>query len=197
MAKATKTPYRAAGWAEPFSFSDNERQDLKDWRGLSEECISRIEMGIEEERVFADILSREPSVLEVEKALDDGAKAAAKLLQWLTQVDSKTTSVIRNSNLRGAGKFPSDYKTHIQDLIFSIRLAKANLPEIKKGRRPGKLSLRLARIVADAIEQDGQIVDDKENGSLCQTLGFALSAIGKKRSQVRDIVSQMLNERGN
>ena len=191
-----KEPYRAAAWVEPFSFSDNERQELQARHGLSLECISSIEMGIEEERAFADILSEEPSALEVGKALNAGADAAVKLLQWLSQVDSKTKSVIRNSNLRRAGKFPSKYASTIQELFDSIELAKANRPETKMGRPLGKLPPRLAIIIADAIEQDGQRVDDNTSGPVCQTLEIALGAIGMRRSKLSDIVSKMLKERG-
>ena len=140
MPKETTKPFRAAAWVEPFSFSDNERQELQARLSLSLECISRIEMGIEEARTIAAILSQEPSVLEVGKALDKGADATVGLLNWLNQVDSKTKSVIRLSNLRQAGQFPSKYKSALQELFNSIDLAKRSLPEKKKGR--GRPSFR-------------------------------------------------------
>jgi hypothetical protein len=197
MPKATNKPYRTSGWIAPFSFSDNNRRVLRARVGLSVECISKIEMGIEDERGIAEIVSDEPSTAQVEATLYDGADAAANLLRWLIQVDDKTQSVIELSNWRRTGKLLSDYKPVIKELSNSIELAKRNLPEKKRGRPPATFSLRLANIIADAIERDGQHLDATPNGPLCQTLGIALSAIGRQRSKTSDIVSKMLKERGN
>ena len=189
--------YTASGWVEPFSFSDKDRQELKDRLGLSEECVSGIERAIEEEKGIADILLGEPGVSKIEDSLTDGANAAAKLLDWLRQVDAKTKSTVELSNFKRTDKLLSHYRPIIKELRDSIEIAKSNLPEKKRGRRPAKFPLRLARVIADRIEHDGQHIDATPNGPLCQTLGIALSAVGKSRSKTSDIVGKMLKERGN
>ena len=188
--------YSASGWVEPFSFSDKDRQALQGLHGLSVECISGIERAVEEERGVADILSGEPGVPEIEAALTVGADAAAKLLEWLLQVDAKTKSVVELSNFKRTNKLLSHYRPIIRELRDSIEIAKNNLPEKKRGRRPAKFPLRLARVIADRIEHDGKHVDATPNGLLCQTLGIALAAIGRQRSRTSDIVTKMLKERG-
>ena len=181
---------------EPFSFSDKDRQELQNRLGLSEECVSGIERAIEDEKGVADILSGEPGVPKIEAALTDGADAAAKLLEWLLQVDAKTKSVVELSNFKRTNKLLSHYRPIIRELRDSIEIAKNNLPEKKRGRRPAKFPLRLARVIADRIEHDGKHVDATPNGLLCQTLGIALAAIGRQRSRTSDIVTKMLKERG-
>lgn len=188
--------YSASGWVEPFSFSDKDRQKLGQF-GMSMECVSGIERAIEDEKGVADILSGEPGVAKIEAALTDGADAAAKLLEWLLQVDAKTKSTIELSNFKRTNKLLSHYRPIIRELRDSIEIAKSDLPEKKRGRRPAKFPLRLARVIADRIEHDGQRIDATPNGPLCQTLGIALAAIGRQRSKTSDIVSKMLKERGN
>ncbi len=196
MPKATKR-YSASAWVKPFSFSKNHRGEIQSRAGLSVECISRIEMAIENERGVADALSGEPNATQVGDALDDGAAAAANLLRWLTQVDAKTKSVVELSNFQRTDKLLSHYRPIIRELEFSIEIAKRNLPEIRRGRRPAKFLLRLASIIADEIELEGHDLDRTPNGSLCQTFAIALDALGIERSKPGGIVSKMLKERGN
>ena len=196
MPKATKR-YSASAWVRPFSFSENNRGELQSRAGLSVECISRIEMAIENVRGAADALSGEPSIAQVEVALDDGADAAASLLRWLTQVDAKTKSVVELSNFQRTDKLLSHYKPIVKELSDSIRLAKSKLPEKRRGRRPAKYLLRLASIIADEIAREVDPLDAKQNGPLCQTFAIALDALGIKRSKPSGIVSKMLKGRGN
>ena len=200
MPKATER-YSASAWVRPFSFSQNNRMELQSRAGLSEECISRIERVIENERGTADALSGEPSATQVKAALQDGAAAAKKLSKWLTQVDAKTKSVIDNSNIQRTGKVLSNYKPAIRELILSIEIAKQKVPVIKLGRAPAKaiprFLLRVASIIADEIELEGHDLDPTPNGPLCQTFAIALVALEIKRSKPSGIVKRMLDERGN
>ncbi len=86
MPKATER-YSASAWVRPFSFSKSSRGELQRHAGLPVECISRIEMAIENERGAADALSGKPSAAQIEAALNAGADAAANPLKWLTEVD--------------------------------------------------------------------------------------------------------------
>ncbi len=196
MAKATER-YSASAWVKPFSFSKNHRGEIQSRAGLSVECISRIEMAIENERGAADALSGEPSAAQIEAALNAGADAAANLLKWLSQLDAKTKSVVELSNFQRTDKLFSHYKPIVKELSDSIRLAKNKLPEIRRGRRPAKFLLRLASVIADEIELEGHDLDPTPNGLLCQTYAIALDALDIERSKPSGIVSKMLKERGN
>ncbi len=154
-------------------------------------------MAIENERGAADALSGEPSAIQIEAALNAGADAAANLLRWLTQVDAKTKSVVELSNFQRTDKLLSHYRPIVKELRDSIEIAKGNLPEKKRGRRPAKFLLRLAGIIADEIELEGHDLDPTPNGLLCQTYAIALDALDIERSKPSGIVSKMLKERGN
>ena len=161
------------------------------------ECISRIERAIEDERGWADVLSGEPSVAQIELTLNDGAAAAANLLRWLAQVDAKTKQVVALSIFKRTDKHLSHYRPIIRELGFMIETAKQNLPKKKRGRRPAKFLPRLAGVIADEIARAGHHIDAKQNGPLCQTFAIALDALEIERSKHSGIVSKMLRERGN
>ena len=196
MPKATNKPYGEAGSAEPFSFSDYHRERLQNWAGLSDQCISKIETLVDIEKKFSEIYPN-PRDPEIRNTLDRGAEAAANLLIWLTEIDTKTRLVIESSSRWGTHKHLSDYKPAMKELTESIEHAKYYLRPKKRGRPAGSRPALLVGIIAEEIKRHGHSVDARPNGPLCCTLGVVLDAIGIRRSNVSGIVSKALNKHGN